>query len=106
MVLTCADPPDVVLTFVMPVAGETRVRIRYSLLMAEYVLETACRRDGETFKSRRVGRLVPPREASGQYTTLGIQPEDEWGAPEHEAVRRLWETRDEWRAYVLGKEIV
>lgn len=83
----------------------TKVRLRYSLLAGEYVIDTAMKRPRgvEAHKSHRVGRLIPSSDQEAEYGALGINMGSDWVYAEKEAVRRLWALHDEWRSYVLGR---
>ncbi|GMK57147.1 hypothetical protein CspeluHIS016_0309870 [Cutaneotrichosporon spelunceum] len=105
LVVTCCEPPDIVLSYLVEAQAATKVRLRYSLSSFEAVLDTSSHRPrGTRDETHRTRRSIPLRwsgEGEGAALALGVDC-SEWESMEKDAVRRLWTLREDWARFVPG----
>ncbi|WOO81443.1 uncharacterized protein LOC62_03G004966 [Vanrija pseudolonga] len=117
LVITCSDPPDIILSFSVnpasddsaaPAEGLTRrkARVRYSRKSGTVTLDTASKTTStgasgsNTLRTRRTAQSGRTEEGAAtredDTAALGILVGDDWSELEREAVRRLVSLREEW----------
>jgi hypothetical protein len=105
LVVTCCEPPDIVLSYLVADEATTKVRLRYSLSSFEAVLDTSTRRPrGTRDETHRARRSIPLRwSGEGERAALALGVDfAEWESAEKDAVRRLWALREDWARFVPG----
>ncbi|BEJ15105.1 hypothetical protein CspHIS471_0408720 [Cutaneotrichosporon sp. HIS471] len=105
LVVTCCEPPDIVLSYLVADDATTKVRLRYSLSSFEAVLDTSTHKPRGTRDETHRARRSIPLSWSGQgeraALALGVDFRD-WESAEKDAVRRLWSLREDWARFVPG----
>ncbi|BEI84374.1 hypothetical protein CcaverHIS002_0409780 [Cutaneotrichosporon cavernicola] len=105
LVVTCCEPPDIVLSYLDANDATTKVRLRYSLSLFEAVLDTSTHKPRGTRDETHRARRSIPLSWSGQgeraALALGVDFSD-WESAEKDAVRRLWSLREDWARFVPG----
>ncbi|KAK4689131.1 hypothetical protein P7C73_g977, partial [Tremellales sp. Uapishka_1] len=113
LTISCSTPPDISLSFTTldrmgPGKGETKVRITYSRLAKDIRIETSSRlHRQEKYQTRRLVPLLQDplvrqkeqgrEEMQTVCDELGIAHVDGWQEVELVGLRRLWDTRSEWK---------
>ncbi|CAK9779960.1 hypothetical protein CC85DRAFT_287642 [Cutaneotrichosporon oleaginosum] len=107
LVVTCCEPPDIVLSYLVSDETTTKVRLRYSLSSFEAILDTSTRRPrGTRDETHRARRSIPLRwSGQGERAALALGVDfADWDSAEKDAVRRLWALREDWARFVPGYE--